>query len=303
MRIAITGSSGLIGTALVRELADAGHDVTRVIRPGTRMERGPSAVVWDPAAGEIDAAGLERHDAVIHLAGESVAGWWTERKKARIRESRVQGTLLLARTLAALRRPPRALLSASAAGYYGNRPPAEPVDEGSPPGTGFLAEVAVAWEAATRPAEEAGIRVAHLRTGVVLSGRGGALAVMLPFFRLGLGGRIGSGEQILSWIALSDATRAIRHLLENDASAGPFNLTAPDAVANAEFVRTLGRVLRRPTILAIPSFALRFLGEMAEEMLLSGARVVPQRLRESGFRFAFPELEGALRHELGRAAP
>lgn len=299
MRIAITGSSGLIGSALVGALSSDGHDITRIVRQAGQAVPATSRLHWDPVAGTIDSAALESYDAVIHLAGESVAGRWTRGKKARIRESRSRGTLLLSQALAGLERPPPILLSASAVGYYGVRPPAEPIDEDSAPGSGFLADTVVAWEAATRPAEEAGIRVVHLRFGMVLSTRGGALATMLPLFRLGLGGRFGNGEQIMSWISLAEIPAIVRHLLREDGPAGPVNVVSPNPVSNAEFTATLGRILDRPTLFHVPAFAARLaLGEMADEMLLGGARVLPRRLLESGYRFAEPELEPAVRHAL-----
>lgn len=299
MRIAITGASGLIGRALVASLRGDGHEVTRLVR-SEAAARAPDAVFWSVAEDRIDAAGLEAHDAVVHLAGESLVGLWTESKKRRIRESRVRGTTLLARALAGLDRPPRALLSGSAIGIYGNRPPDVPLDETAAPGSGFLADVAQEWETATGSAEAAGIRVAHLRTGLVLSREGGALGPMLPLFKLGLGGKVGSGQQVWSWIALEDEVGAIRHLLDHDDLAGPVNLVAPEPVTNAEFTRTLGRVLGRPAWFTAPEFALRLVaGEMAEEMLLASQNVVPKRLLESGYRFRCPTLEGALRAMLG----
>ncbi|MBI4544692.1 MAG: TIGR01777 family protein [Gemmatimonadetes bacterium] len=298
MRIAITGSTGFIGSALVRELGGAGHSVTPVVRrrpPGAR----DSLVLWDPVGGRIDAARLEEHDAVIHLAGERIAGVWTALKKRRIRESRVLGTRLLCEALAGLSRRPGVLLSASAVGYYGSRDPAEVLDEGSAPGAGFLAAVAQEWEAATRPAETAGIRVARMRFAPVLGREGGVLAAMLPVFRLGLGGRLGDGRQVWSWIALDDVVGAALHVLSRDTLFGPINFAAPQPVTNAEFTRTLGRVLGLPTICGVPAVVLRLLlGEMAEEMLLAGARVAPEKLLESGYVFAYPELEPALRHML-----
>lgn len=299
MRVAITGSSGLIGSAMVARLRADGHEVTRLVR-GRGHAGGPGAVHWDPARGEVDAAGIEGHDVVIHLAGESLVGLWTKRKKARIRDSRVQGTRLIAEALAGLARPPGVLLSASAIGYYGARPPDEVVDEGTPAGSGFLAETAQAWEAAAEPARAAGIRVVHPRFGLVLSPRGGALAAMLPVFRFGLGGRLGSGAQVWSWIALDDVVEAALHALRTDSLDGPVNFVAPEPVSNAEFTRVLGRVLRRPAPFAVPASAARLAaGEMAEEMLLTGARVSPRRLLETGYRFRFPTLEPALRHLLG----
>jgi uncharacterized protein (TIGR01777 family) len=298
MRVAVTGSTGLIGTALVARLREAGHEVTRLVRDRSRA-RAPGSVFWDPLRGEIDAPGLEGHDVVVHLAGESLVGIWTRAKKRRIRDSRVRGTRVLAEALAGLARPPRVLLAASAIGFYGPREPDEVVDESTPAGRGFLAEVAVEWEAAAAPARAAGIRVVHARFGLVLSPRGGALARMLPLFRLGLGGTLGSGEQVWSWIALDDVVEAALHVLGTEALAGAVNFTAPEPVSNAEFTRVLGRVVRRPAPFAVPAFAARLVaGEMAEEMLLVGARVVPRRLLDSGYRFRLPALEPALRQLL-----
>lgn len=304
MRIAITGATGLIGSALAADLAGDGHAITVVSRRADVARRVPGAkpnavVLWDPAAGAIDAAALEAHDVVIHLAGEPISGVWTTGKKRRIRESRVRGTHLLARTLAALDRPPRALLSASGVNYYGDRDPAEVLDESSPPGDGFLADIARAWEAATEPAAAAGIRTVCMRLGAVLTAAGGMLAALLPLFRLGLGGKLGSGAQVVSWIALEDVVGAVRHVINDDALSGALNFVAPHAVTNAEFTRTLGRVLGRPTPFTVPAFAIRLLpGGMGEELLLGGARIAPRRLLESGFRFRYPTLESALRAAL-----
>ena len=236
----------------------------------------------------------------MHLAGETIAtGRWTAARKARIRDSRVRGTGLLTRALVKLDRKPRVFVSASAVGIYGTRGD-EVVDERSAPGQGFLAEVCSQWEAATRPATDAGIRVVNVRVGVVLSGTGGALAKMLPPFRLGLGGVMGSGRQYMSWIAIDDVVGAIEHLLLADTVVGPVNLVAPDPVSNREFTKTLGRVLRRPTILRLPAFAIRLgLGEVADELLLASTRAQPARLTASGYQFGYPTLEGALRHLLG----
>lgn len=301
MRIAVTGSTGLIGSALVAAFAAEGDQVTRVARRGGHAVGG-AVVFWDPAAGWIDEAALEGYDVVIHLAGENIAGWWTEGKKARIRESRVKGTALLSAALARLAKPPRTLLCASAVGYYGARPPGELLDETSPPGTGFLAETVVRWEEATRPAVAAGIRVVNLRFGTVLAREGGALAAMLPLFRLGLGARFGGGEQIMSWIARSELPSIIRHILAHDELSGPVNVVSPCPVSNRHFTTTLARAIHRPAFLSVPAPAAHLLlGEMADEMLLSGARVEPRRLLESGYHFLYPELEGALRHELGGA--
>lgn len=299
MRFAITGASGLIGTAIRRELSSRGHEVTPLVRSGGRARQG--AVAWDPERGTIDAAGLEGHDVVIHLAGESVAGVWTPAKKRRIRDSRVSGTTLLARTLAGLHRPPRTFFSGSAFGIYGDRPATEEVDEGTPPGSGFLPDVGRAWEQATRAAEEAGVRTVHTRFGNVLSPKGGMLAALLPLFRLGLGARLGSGRQVWPWIAADDLTPALLHVLERPELAGPVNFAAPNPVSNREFTDTIARVLGRPSFLTVPAAAVRLApGGMGTELLLSGARVVPTRLLESGYEFRWPELEPALRAMLRR---
>lgn len=296
MRFAITGSTGLIGSELTRSLRAAGHEVTRVTRSHGDVAHGERAVIWHPDQGVIEAAGLEEHDVVIHLAGESLAGIWTEGKKRRIRTSRERGTALLAKSLAGLIRKPQALFSASAFGIYGDRPTAEAVDESSATGTGFLADVARAWEAATLPAQEAGIRVVHMRFGNVLSADGGMLAALLPLFKLGLGARLGDGKQVWPWIAATDLTPALLHVLERPEIAGPVNFVAPDPVTNEAFTNTLAAVLERPSFLKLPAFAVRLApGGMGDEMLLAGARVVPRKLLESGYAFRLPELRAALR--------
>jgi uncharacterized protein (TIGR01777 family) len=299
MKLAVSGSSGLVGSALMPALAAAGHQVARLARPGSRQNRQSSLpdIAWDPGAGRVDAAGLAGLDGVVHLAGENIAaGRWSEKRKEAIRKSRVDGTLLLSRALAGLERPPRVLVSASAIGYYGDRGD-EVLRESNPRGHGFLPAVCVAWESATEPAEKAGLRVLHLRFGVILSGRGGALAKMLPPFRFGLGGRVGSGRQFMSWVALDDVVGAIRHALATESLRGPVNVVAPAPVTNLEFTRALGRVLRRPTVAPLPAFAARLMfGEMADALLLASTRVVPDALRASGFGFRYPDLEPALRH-------
>ncbi|OHB72395.1 MAG: TIGR01777 family protein [Planctomycetes bacterium RBG_13_63_9] len=302
MKVLVSGATGLIGSALVESVAQSGHQVTALVRSPALA--GSGAVVWNPAAGTLDSAHVEGFDAVVHLAGESVArGRWTTRKKSRIRESRVQGTGLLSRTLARLDQPPTVLACASAIGYYGDRGE-EPLDEESPPGEGFLAQVCRDWEAATQPAAEAGIRVVKLRMGVVLAAGGGALARMLPLFRRGLGGRLGSGTQYMSWITLRDVVGAAQHVLSNDTLHGAVNLVSPRAVTNREFTRSLGRVLHRPTYFAVPGGVLRILlGQMAEELLLNSTRVIPRRLTDSGYTFDDPELEPALRRILPRSCP
>ncbi len=299
MKVLITGSSGLIGSSLIPFLSNGGHHVTRLVR--ARPTPDGDEVKWDPEKGEVDRDGLEGLDAVVHLAGESIAGGrWTAERKAKIRSSRVDGSRLLCGALAGLERPPKVLVSASAIGYYGDRGD-EVLNEDSPRGSGFLSEVCREWEAATGPADQAGMRVVRLRIGIVLSDRGGALAKMLLPFRLGLGGRIGSGGQYMSWIALNDVVGAIHHAIITEALRGPVNAVGPSPVVNLEFTKTLGRVLSRPTIFPLPGFAARFaLGEMADALLLSSTRAEPAQLKASGYTFREPELERALRHLLGR---
>ncbi|MCS7168172.1 MAG: TIGR01777 family oxidoreductase [Gemmatales bacterium] len=299
-RILVSGSSGLIGSTLVPKFQEAGHEVVRLVR---RPAQTPNEIFWNPDSGEIDRAALEGFDAVIHLAGYGIAERrWNDEIKALIRNSRVQSTKLLTETLASLSVKPRVLVSASAVGYYGDRG-TEELSEESPPGNDFLAQVCREWEAATQPAMQAGIRVVCCRLGVVLSDRGGALAKMRMPFLLGLGGRIGKGQQYWSWIHISDAVQAFMFVLEQETLAGAVNFTSPNPVTNAEFTRTLGRVLRRPTIFPMPAFAARLIfGEMADALFLSSARVVPKKLTQAGFSFEYAELESALRHLLQRPA-
>jgi uncharacterized protein (TIGR01777 family) len=302
MDIAVTGASGLIGSKLVHELISDGHRVLRLVRPGSagRDTTGTDDAEWDPTAGTIDAAALEGIDAVVHLAGEGIADKrWTDEQKARVLGSRTSGTSLLASTLAGLDRPPAVLLSGSAIGYYGDTGD-RPTDESGAAGSDFPARVCVAWEEAATPAVDAGIRVAFLRTGVVLDDAGGALAKQLPFFKAGLGGRSGPGTQYLSWISLRDEVGAIQFLLTADLS-GPVNLTAPEPVTNGTFVKTLGHVLGRPTTI-LPMFGPRLLygRELADSLLLTSQRIVPAALGEAGFTFADAALEPALRSILGR---
>lgn len=300
MRVAITGSTGLAGTAVARALREEDHEVTRVVRTREAASRAGS-VYWRPSEGQVDAAGFEGHDVVIHLAAENLFGVWTPGKRRRIRESRIEGTGLLARTLAGLERKPRTLLMASAVGYYGDRPDADGLDESAPRGDGFLAEVVEEWEAAAEPARSAGIRVVAMRQGILLSRDGGALPLMLPAFKLGLGGIVGGGEQMFPWLARSELSWVVRHLLEHQEIGGAVNVTSPNPVSHGDFVRTLGRVLGRPTPFRIPAVLTKALpGDFAEETLLVSTPAVPARLLESGYRFRWPDLEGALRHELGR---
>jgi uncharacterized protein (TIGR01777 family) len=296
MNVLISGATGLIGSSLSEELSRGGHHITRL----TRSPRGPGDVRWDPDAGTIDGS-LEGHDAVVHLAGESIAeGRWTPSKKERIMQSRKKGTRLLAESIAALPTPPEVFVSASAVGYYGDRGN-EVLREDSSPGSDFLAEVCKAWEAAADPAREAGIRVVHPRFGIVLSPKGGALGTTLPIFRLGGGGRIGSGRQWWSWVALDDVVGAIVHGLTNDSIEGPVNVGSANPMTNAEYTKILGKVLNRPTFFAVPAPAIRaVIGGMADALLLASQRMEPAKLKETGYGFRYPELEGALRHLLGR---
>jgi uncharacterized protein (TIGR01777 family) len=297
VNILVSGSHGLIGSALVPALAARRHRIIRLVRG--RDSRLPDEVAWDPASGRIDVPALDAIEAAVHLAGANIgARRWTVARKALIRESRVGATRLLADTLARLRRKPRVLICASATGYYGSRGE-EILAEDSPPGTGFLAEVCRDWEAAAAPARDAGIRVAHLRSGIVLSPSGGALAALLPIFRMGLGGTLGSGRQFMSWITLDDEVEAIIHVLDREAVGGPVNFVSPHPVTNREFTATLGRVLRRPALLPVPGPALRIaLGEVAGE-LLGSQRVHPARLLAAGYAFRHPDLEPGLRALLG----
>lgn len=297
MEIAITGASGLIGSALASSLTDQGHRVVRVVRRAPVS--GSDEIRWDPAGGTIDAASLEGIDGVVHLAGAGIGDKrWTDDRKKLVLDSRVDGTTLLATTLAGLDRQPSVLVSSSAIGYYGA--PGE-FDESSPRGSGYLADVCVAWEAAAQPAIDAGIRTALPRTGVVLTPKGGSLKKQLPLFKLGLGGRFGSGEQWLSWISLVDEVRALEHLLASDIS-GPVNLCAPHPVTNNTFTKTLGAVLKRPTILPVPLFGPRLLfgKEFVDEVILGSQKIAPKVLTADGFEFETPELEPALRKMLGR---
>jgi uncharacterized protein len=297
-RVAITGASGLVGTALTRSLEAAGGRVVRLVR--SRERAGEGAVYWDPDQGVVDTEGLDGVHAVVHLAGENLASArWTAERKARILRSRVEGTRLLCEALASLPRRSSVLVSASAVGYYGDQGDRE-LDEASPPGDGFLAHVCQQWEAATEAAPGAGIRVVRLRIGVVLSPDGGALARMLPFFKLGLGGRIGRGRQYMSWIHIDDLVAAILHCLTGDGLAGAVNAVAPEPVTNADFTRALGAALHRPAVLPVPPLALSALygRGLVREALVGGQRVLPRRLAETGFQWRYPQLDVALRHAL-----
>jgi len=300
MKVLLSGSSGLVGSALIPVLTGGGHQVARLVR--SEPAPGGSEVRWDPEAGEIRKAALEGVEAAVHLAGESIAaGRWTAAKRARILKSRVKGTQLLAEALAGLKQPPKVLVSASAVGYYGDRGD-EALTENSGSGSAlFLSNVCRQWEAAAEPAADAGIRVVNLRFGVILSAAGGALPRLLTPFRMGVGGRLGSGKQYMAWIALDDVVGAIVHVLTTEALRGPVNAVAPQPVTNREFTKTLGRVLGRPTVFPMPAFAARLaFGQMADELLLASQRVEPAKLLASGYQFRFPELEAALRHLLGK---
>ncbi|MBL1105978.1 TIGR01777 family oxidoreductase [Streptomyces sp. 5-8] len=291
-RIAVAGASGLIGSALVRSLAADGHEVVRLVR---RTPRGPDEVRWDPARQHVDASGLAGCDVVVNLAGAGVGDRrWTPEYKRLIRDSRVLGTAALAEAVVSLPRPPRVFLNGSAIGFYGETGD-RVVDEGAPPGDGFLPGLCVEWEEAAAPVEEAGVRTVFLRTGLVVARGGGAWGRLFPLFRAGLGGRLGDGRQYWSYIALHDEVAAIRHLMDGEELAGPFNLTAPQPLTNREITAAMGRELHRPTAFAVPAPVLRAaLGELAGDVLGS-QRVVPKRLLESGFRFAFPGIDEAIR--------
>ena len=297
MKILISGASGLVGSALSDALVLDGHEVRRLVR---RRPVAAGEAFWDPATGDLDAEAMTGIDAVVHLAGENIAGGrWSAAFKRRVLDSRVAGTRLVAEAIARAEVPP-ALISASAIGYYGDRGDAL-MDEESTPGEGFLAEVCQQWEAAAQPAVSSGSRVAHLRIGVVLSRAGGALARMLTPFRLGLGGVVGDGGQFVSWIHLDDLVASVVYLVNRDDLAGPFNAVAPGPVTQRQLTRVLGRVLRRPTMVPMPAAVVRLVfGEMGEELLLSSTRVAPARLTDSGFTFRFSSLEAALRHELAQ---
>ena len=296
MNVLISGATGLIGSALIPELEAGGHKVTRL----SRSRGGHGTIRWDPEAGTID-GDLEGTEAVVHLAGESIAqGRWNPEKKRRILRSRVNGTRLLAEKVAALGTPPKVMVSTSAVGYYGDRGD-EVLTEESASGTDFLAGVCREWEAAAEPARRAGIRVVHPRIGIVLSPRGGALGTTLPIFKLGGGGKIGDGNQWWSWVALDDVVGSIVHALTHENVEGPVNVGAPNPTTNAGYTKVLGKVLGRPTVLPLPAPAARvMLGEVADALLLASQRMRPAKLEDTDYAFRYPQLEGALRHLLGR---
>lgn len=294
MRVLVTGSSGLIGSALVPALGRAGHDVVRLVRGAPS---GPGEVRWDPAGGSIDAAGLAGVEGVVHLAGEGIGDKrWSAEQKRRILDSRVRGTGLLAETIAALEPKPRVFVSGSAVGYYGLRGD-EVLTERSTTGSGFLADVTRQWEAATQAAEQAGVRTVHVRTGIVLTGAGGALGRVLPLFKLGLGGKLGPGDQWWSWISMADEVGIILHALTSDDVVGPINATAPNPATNKEITTMIGKLLGRPTMLPVPKFALSLVmgGQLTDEVILAGQRAMPTVAEATGYRFAYGDLGAALR--------
>lgn len=292
LRIAVAGASGLIGGALAQSLTADGHKVVRLVR---RAARGEGEVCWDPEKQYVDTAGLAGCHAVVNLAGAGIGDRrWSDAYKKTLRDSRVLGTAALAEAVAALEEPPRVLVNGSAIGFYGDTGD-RAVDESAPPGDGFLSSLCVEWEEAAAAAQEAGVRTVFARTGLVVSRQGGAWGRLFPLFKAGLGGRLGDGRQYWSFVALHDEVAAIRHLIDTEGLSGPFNLTAPDPVTNAEITAAMGRVLHRPTPFPVPAAALRLaLGEMSGDVLGS-QRVLPKRLLESGFAFAFPDIEGAIR--------
>lgn len=299
-RILVSGSSGLVGSALVASLKSAGAHVARLTRPKSAQSGGDDErIAWDPSQ-PVSPETVSGFDAVVHLAGESIVGRWTESKKVRIRDSRIPATTNLARALAQAKNKPEIFLSASAIGYYGNRGDELLIEESSF-GTGFAANLARDWEIASTAASAAGIRTVQMRIGIVMGNAGGALPKMLPAFKMGIGGRLGDGRQWMSWVDVNDVVGAIHHLLRSDLLQGPVNLVSPKPVTNADFTRILGKVLSRPTILPMPAFAARLaFGQMADELLLASQRVEPAKLISSGYPFRFGNLEASLRNLLGK---
>jgi uncharacterized protein (TIGR01777 family) len=295
-KIAITGSRGLIGSTLIRELPQRGYSVTPIVRSVPVEHDQNNFILWNIEKREIQSERLENHDVVIHLAGASIADKrWTESYKNEILASRINSTTFLCQTLAKMPKPPRLLICASAIGYYGLHKPEEIIDENSARGWDFLSEVCVEWEAATKLAAHAGIRVVNLRFGMVLSDQGGGLGKMLPIFKLGLGGVLSSGKQMVSWISLDEIPQIVEHLIQNKSISGPVNAVSPQPVSNKEFTKVLGHVLKRPTILPVPGTALRLaFGPMADTLLLGGAKVLPKKLLDSGYKFHYPDLNSAL---------
>jgi len=294
--VAIAGASGFLGVAFARFLEEGGHEVRRIGRASSRGAQ----FHWDLSSGRLDPGALDGADAVVNFAGATVAQRWTADHRREILASRIRSTEILAKTMSAVRSPPKVFLSTSAIGIYGSRGD-EPLDETSRPGTGFLADVVQQWEQAAVPARDAGVRLVYPRLGLVMHPDGGVLAKLLPVFNLGGGGKVGKGTQWMSWIALHDLVRALRFLIETESLSGAVNVTAPNPATNQQFSHTLGDVLHRPSLATVPEFAVKLMfGEMGEETLLSGQRVAPKRLLEAGFKFDFPDLPAALRHELGK---
>ena len=295
MKILVAGASGLVGSALIPALESDGGEINRLVRSSPKGNE----IEWHPNHGQIDTTRLEGFDAIINLAGENIAeGRWTDEKKRKIHDSRVNGTHLLAEAIAKLTQRPRAFLCASATGFYGDRDD-EMLDETSDSGDGFLADVCREWERATAPAAKAGVRVVNLRFGPILAREGGMLGKMLTPFKMGMGGKVGSGKQYISWVAIDDVVGAIKLALADESIHGPLNVISPNRVTNEEFTKTLGGVLSRPTVMTIPAFAARLaFGEMADEMLMVSQRVTPKKLNDAGYQFKYPELESALRHYL-----
>lgn len=296
MRVVVTGSSGLVGSKLKNVLTEAGHQPVRLLRKRAGKE---GDLHWNPASGELDPSQLEGVDAIVHLGGENIAAArWTDEQKKKMRDSRINSTKLLVDTIGKLQNKPKVFVCASAIGYYGDRG-SEELTEESTMGRGYLAELCKDWENAAKPAADFGVRVVNLRIGVVLAKDGGALSKMLPPFQMGVGGNLGSGKQYMSWISLDDVAGAILHCIETDKLSGPVNAVAPVAVTNAEMSKTLAKVLNRPAIFPAPAFALKLaLGEMADELLLSSAKIVPTKLQETKFQFQHPDLEQAIRAAL-----
>ena len=300
MKILIAGSRGLVGTELVSFLKHQGHEVFKLSR--SKKENETDVITWDPETGYLNEADLDGFDAVVNLAGENIAnGRWTEKQKEKIKNSRINSTTLLAKALTKVKNPPRVFVCASAIGFYGDRPD-EVLNENSVPVRGdFLSETCVKWEEACSPALEAGVRIVNTRFGIILSPKGGAMAKLLLPFQLGLGGQIGNGEQVMSWISLDDVIYALNFVIQNESISGPVNFTAPNPVTNLEFTKTLGKVLQRPTIFPVPGFGIKLiLGEMADALLLSSQKVKPAKLESAGYEFAYKNLEAALRHLLGK---
>ena len=295
MRIAITGATGMIGSKLTAFFLAQGHQIAVITRQSSYHQPQTSVITWDPALNYIETGQLEGFDVIIHLAGANVGEYWSPEHKKSILESRVQSTKLLCESFSRLVSKPKLLISASAIGFYGNHPPQEVLDEDSPPGQGFLADVCRQWEEETNIAVQAGIRVVRMRLGVVLSRSGGALAKMWLPFQMGIGGILGNGQQVMSWIALDEIPYVVDHLIKNKEINGAVNVVSPQAVSNAQFTKILGQVMHRPTVLPVPGFAIRLLfGEMGQCLLLEGAHVIPRRLQESGYQFRFADLKSVL---------